>query len=111
MVDRLNDPESRFHGSMVTNVFDLVEILPRLNVNGDADLNRFADQVRQRLCNHTAQVLKKHEILRVAAARDAAAIVSQMDDILRERDTTSPREMPSVDDIFTHMSAYMGVAA
>ncbi len=40
MVDRLNEPESRFHASLVTNVFDLVEILPRLNVNGDAELNR-----------------------------------------------------------------------
>jgi hypothetical protein len=38
MVDRLNEPESRFHGSLVTNVLDLVEILPRLNVNGDTDL-------------------------------------------------------------------------
>ena len=37
MVDRLNEPESRFHGSLVTNVLDMVEILPRLNVNGDAD--------------------------------------------------------------------------
>jgi hypothetical protein len=31
--------ESRFHGSLVTNVLDLVEILPRLNVNGDTDLS------------------------------------------------------------------------
>jgi len=28
MVERLNDPESRFHASLVTNVFDLVELLP-----------------------------------------------------------------------------------
>jgi len=27
MVDRLNEPESRFHATMVTNVFDLVELL------------------------------------------------------------------------------------
>ena len=47
MVDRLNEPESRFHSSLVTDVFDLVEILPRLNVNGDGELNRFADQVKQ----------------------------------------------------------------
>jgi len=38
MVDRLNEPESRFHASLVTNVVDLAEILPRLNVNGDAGL-------------------------------------------------------------------------
>jgi hypothetical protein len=59
MVDRLNEPESRFHVMLVTNIFDLVEILPRLNVNGDAELNRFADQIRQRLCNHSAQDLKE----------------------------------------------------
>jgi hypothetical protein len=33
MVDKLNEPESRFHASLVTNVFDLVDLLPRLNVN------------------------------------------------------------------------------
>jgi hypothetical protein len=38
MVDRLNEPESRFHATMVTNAFDLVELLPHLNVNNDADL-------------------------------------------------------------------------
>jgi hypothetical protein len=53
MVDRLNEPESRFHASLVTNVFDLVEILPRLNVQGDEDLNRLAEQVKQRLCNYS----------------------------------------------------------
>jgi hypothetical protein len=45
MVDRLNEPESRFHGSLVTNVLDLVEILPRLNVNGDTDLDTYDGSV------------------------------------------------------------------
>ena len=39
MVDRLNEPESRFHATLVTNVFDLVELLRRLNVNGDVELS------------------------------------------------------------------------
>jgi hypothetical protein len=109
MVDRLNEPESRFHASMVTNVFDLVEILPRLNVNGDPDLDRFAGEVRQRLCNHTAQDLKKNEFLRAATATDAAAIVSRMDNVLRERDESDA--LLTAGDIFTHMSAYMGTPA
>jgi hypothetical protein len=33
MADRLNEPESRFHASLVTKVFDLVDLLPRLNVD------------------------------------------------------------------------------
>lgn len=108
MVDRLNEPESRFHGSLVTNVLDLVEILPQLNVSVDADLNRFAEQIRQRLCNHSAQELKKHDLLRVTTAADAANIVAQMDVVLRDRESAKPAEPDCADQIFAHMSAYMG---
>ena len=114
MVDRLNEPESRFHATMVTNVFDLVELLPRLNVNGDADLNRFADQIKQRLCGFTAQDLKKHDLLRVATANDAAEIVAEIDSVLRDREASVPEEAPdapTVDDILSRMSAYMEVPA
>ena len=107
MVERLNEPESRFHGSLVTNVLDLVEILPRLNVSGDADLNRLAEQIRQRLCNHSAQELKKHDLLRVTTAADAANIVAEMDGVLRDRESAKTAEPESADEIFAHLSAYM----
>jgi hypothetical protein len=107
MVERLNEPESRFHASLVTNVLDLVDLLPRLNVNGDGDLNRFAEQIRQRLCNHSAQELKKHELLRVTTAADAANIVAEMDGVLRGRESARSKEPASADEIFAHMSAYM----
>ena len=109
MVERLNEPESRFHASLVTNVLDLVDILPRLNVSGDAELNRFAVQARQRLCSHSAQELKKNETLRTAMATDAVEIAAQMDDLLRDRQvetTLIEREDRTVDSIFSHMSAY-----
>lgn len=112
MVDRLNEPESRFHATLVTNVADLVELLPRLNVVGDPDLNRVAEQVRQRLCNHSAQELKKHDQLRVATASDAAEIVSEMDGVLHGRSGSSHADpVKTVEDIFAHMSAYMEAPA
>lgn len=114
MVDRLNEPESRFHASMVTNVAELVEILPRLNVNGDPDLNRLAAEARQRLCNYSSQELKKHDLLRVTTATDAADIVAEMDNILRNRDTETkpiPVADHTADQIFTHMSAYLETPA
>ena len=50
MVDRLNEPESRCHATMVTNVFDLVELLPRLNVTDDpGEVLRIIRQVLDRL--------------------------------------------------------------
>jgi hypothetical protein len=111
MVDRLNEPESRFHSSLVTNVLDIVEILPQLNVNGDADLNRFADQIKERLCNYSAQDLKKHDLLRVSTAADAANIVAEMDDVLRGREAAETVVGPTADDIFTRMSAFMEAPA
>ena len=115
MVDKLNEPESRFHASLVTNVFDLVDLLPRLNVNQDEELNRFAGEIKSRLCNVSAHELKKNDALRVTTASDAAQILSQMDDVLRAREQdpaeseeeATPRNARSIEDIFSHMSAYM----
>jgi hypothetical protein len=100
---------------LVTNVVDLLDLLPRLNVNQDEELNRFAVEIKDRLCNFCAHDLKKNEILRVATASDAVQILSQMDAVLRGREHDSiesneppaPENLPSVEDIFSHMSAYM----
>jgi hypothetical protein len=115
MVERLNEPESRFHASLVTNIGQLVDLLPRLNVNQDEELNRFAQEIKNRLCGFTAHDLKKNETLRVATANDAAQIVTEMDAALRERDQNPRAEVStnaaSADDIFAHMTAYMEVHA
>jgi hypothetical protein len=113
MVERLNEPESRFHASLVTNICELVELLPRLNVNQDEELNRFAGEIRDRLCGFTARDLKKNEILRAATANDAAQILTEMDAVLRERgqntDSALSASVANADDIFAHMAAYMEV--
>jgi hypothetical protein len=112
MVDRLNEPESRFHGSLVTNVLDLVTLLPQLNVGEDRELSRFAEEIRNKLCGFTARDLKTNEVLRVATANDATALLYEMDAVLREREEKQeaiPELEPtsSADHIFSHMSAYM----
>jgi hypothetical protein len=114
MVDKLSEPETRFHATLVTNIFDLVSLLPQLNVNQDPDLVRFAAQIRDSLCNYTAQDLKKHDILRATTAAEAAGIVAQMDEVLysrRSQPATDDSKMPEVLDILAHMSAYMEVPA
>jgi hypothetical protein len=114
MVDRLNEPESRFHATLVTNIHDLVSLLPQLNVNQDPDLERFATQIRKRLCNYTAQDLKRDDLLRTSTAAEAAGIVEQMDEVLESRlsrPSTESFEMPEVSDILAHMSAYMEAPA
>ena len=108
MVERLNEPESRFHASLVTNIGELVDLLPRLNVNQDEELNHLAEEIKNRLCGFTARELKKNEILRAATANDAAEILTKMDAVLRERrQNTDSDPSASADDIFVHMAAYM----
>ena len=115
MVDRLNEPESRLHSSLVTNVLDLVTLLPQLNVGEDPELDRFAEEIRNKLCGFTARDLKTNEVLRVATAHDATALLYEMDAVLREREekketTQEMGSASSADHIFSHMSAYMEAA-
>jgi len=39
MVEMLGDPQARLHASVVDNVVELVDLLPRLNVAGDPQLH------------------------------------------------------------------------
>jgi hypothetical protein len=114
MVDRLNEPDSRFHATLITNIHDLVSLLPQLNVNQDLDLERFATQIQERLCNYTAQELKKDDLLRTSTAVAGAGIVAKMNEVLESRLSQTSLvqpEMPEVSDILAHMSAYMGESA
>jgi hypothetical protein len=84
-------------------------------VNQDEELNRFAAEIKDRLCGFTARDLKKNEILRVATAADAAQILTKMDAVLRDREQSPVSQTPdpevTADDIVTHMAAYMEVPA
>src|ERR1700739_2992737 len=102
LIERLTEPESRFHASLVTNIGELVDLLPRLNVSQDEELNRFAEEIKNRLCGFTARDLKKNEILRSATANDAAQILTEMDAVLRERgqQIDCSANAASADDIF-----------
>jgi hypothetical protein len=114
MVDRLNEPKSSFHASLVANVLDLVNLLPQLNVGEDSELNRFAGEIRNKLCGFTARDLKTNEVLRMATANDAAALLYEMDAVLQDREQGSDsasKEDSSADHIFSHMSAYMEAAS
>jgi hypothetical protein len=101
---------------LVTNVFDLVDLLPQLNVGQDQELNRFAAEIRNRLCTYPAHELRKNDILRIATAGDAAALLDEMDTVMRQREQApaeesfAPASGPSADDIISHMSAYMETA-
>jgi len=63
--------------SVVTNLVKLVDVLPKLNVTGDPELERLAAQVRSSLLVDP-QELRKSESVRTETAKAAAAISARM---------------------------------
>ena len=66
-----------FRDSVVTNLVKLVDVLPKLNVTGDPELERLASQVRASLLVDP-QELRTSESVRSETAKNAAAIAQRM---------------------------------
>lgn len=91
MVERLNayrpakgpgdKAEGIFRDSLVTNVRDLILILPQLNILGDPQLAAMADKLRP-LAEHDAAALRDDEVLRKNVAAEAKAILDSVSDFL-----------------------------
>jgi hypothetical protein len=69
--------EHPFRDSVVTNLVKLVDVLPKLNVTGDPELERLAAQVRASLLVDP-QELRKSESIRTDTAKRAAEIARTM---------------------------------
>ena len=69
--------EHPFRDSVVTNLVRLVDILPKLNVTADLELERLATQVRASLLVDP-QELRKSESVRSETAKAATAICDRM---------------------------------
>jgi hypothetical protein len=69
--------EHPFRDSIVTNLVKLVDVMPRLNITGDPELERLTSQVRTSLLVDPAD-LRKSENVRTETAQKAARIAQQM---------------------------------
>lgn len=69
--------EHPFRDSVVNNLVKLVDVMPRLNVAGDPELERLTAQVRSSLLVDAAE-LRKSEDVRKDTAMKAARIAQQM---------------------------------
>ena len=72
-----NGVEHPFRDSVVTNLVKLVDVLPKLNVTADRELDRLAAEVRASLLVDPHE-LRKSESVRTETATAAAAIATRM---------------------------------
>jgi hypothetical protein len=78
MIVRLGDPKAIFRDSLVGNVVELVDLLPNLNIAQDSNLTAFVEEIRNRLCGHSPDELRRDQSTRQSTAEAAAEIMNRM---------------------------------
>lgn len=67
----------KLYDSMITNIIEVVDVLPKLNIAGDTELDRMANEIRCSLLVNPKE-LRKSEIMRADTAKAAAEIAQRM---------------------------------
>ena len=81
--DKLSDKEAIFRDSLVENVVEMVNLLPKLNVGNDPELEKVRKETQKKLCAFEPDTLRKDEKVRSKAAEDAKAILDKMSGYLK----------------------------
>jgi hypothetical protein len=76
---RLSDPDGRLHASVFAKVSEMADLLPKLNITDDPDLNSLARQVKDQLCQFSVTTLRDNDGLRADTATKAVNLAQQMD--------------------------------
>lgn len=79
MVERLSDPDAIFRNSLIGNLSDLCNLLPRMNMTNDETLEDMRRQIEAKLVQHDPETLRENKFLRKTVANDAKAILDSMD--------------------------------
>jgi hypothetical protein len=74
--------QSPFRDSLVSNVVELLDILPTLNITEDARIKQFAADIRANLVQYSPAQLRESETLRADVASRADEILSKMSNFL-----------------------------
>jgi len=98
MADRLSDTKvTRLHTTLVTNIQDVIGVLPELNLTGDPELARLVDMASRRLCKLNPDALRKSEAVRKLAARDASRIRDEISNTLQRVYGLTPEQAGAMD--------------
>lgn len=78
MVERLSTTDAVFRDSLVLNIRELCDILPRLNMTNDANLEALRERIETDLATFEPDELRESKALRAEIARKAQAIQNDL---------------------------------
>jgi len=77
--ERLSDSKAVFRDSLIGNIRELVDVLPKLNILSDKDLNDMAAQIKKDLAQYEPNVLRRSRTARRTAANKAQDALKKLD--------------------------------
>jgi hypothetical protein len=82
MHERLKDADGTFRDTLVTNLEELVDLVPKMNIAGDPAINEVAAKAREQLCHWDAQTLRDDPEKRADVSMKADDILKQAEGLL-----------------------------
>jgi len=79
MSEKLTDAKGIFRDSLISNLSELCNILPKLNLTDSPEITALVDEVKRNLCGFQPDELREDPALRKTAARAAADILKKLD--------------------------------
>ncbi len=78
MAERLSDPDNKFKNSLVRNITELCDLLPKLNITDDPKLNDAVKEIKAKLTANDSQTLRDNDTVRSKTAAEAQKILNKM---------------------------------
>jgi len=82
MADTLSKEDAKFHGTLITNIADVCEILPLLNLQDDPKLEEMRQEVERRVTHFDPEVLREDKLARKDAADTAKDLADKINGYL-----------------------------
>jgi hypothetical protein len=76
--ERLKDEDAIFRNSLITNVQELVDLLPDLNILKDQNLDNMAKELKQTLCQYSPDELRKDKAQRQQVAQESKDLLDKI---------------------------------
>lgn len=76
--EKLVQPDAIFRDSLLENINEICEILPRLNINDDTDLEQMRQDVLSKVAAFSPDALRQDKTLRSDTASETKAIMDKM---------------------------------
>lgn len=74
--------KASFKNSLVSNIQDLINLLPALNLTGNSDISDITKRMQNELCKYSPETLKKSPAAREATAKAAEDILKAVSDFI-----------------------------